>query len=123
MVTWKQAGQRIREVREQVGLTQEAVAKHLGVTRPVVTNIEQGKRPLNLEELEKLADLLGYPPSYFLRAGDVQDAVEVIFRSQGLEEDDLMKLSWLNGFLRDFWDVQQWRSSRVQGNPNTPDCS
>lgn len=106
MLAWQKVGQRIRTVREQLGLTQDAVAKHLGVTRPVVTNIEQGKRPLNLEELGKLADLFGYPPSYFLAEGEAQDPVEVIFRSQGLDEQDRVKLSWLHGFLRDFWNIR-----------------
>lgn len=106
MLTWQYVGQRIREVRERLGLTQDAVAKHLGVTRPVVTNIELGKRPLNLEELGKLADLFGYPPSYFLTEDETQDRVEVIFRAQGLDEQDRVKLSWLHGFLRDFRDIR-----------------
>lgn len=106
MWTWQMVGQRIRQVREQLGLTQDAVAKHLGVTRPVVTNIEQGKRPLNLEELGKLADLFGYPIGFFLGSAAVQDGVEVIFRAQRLDEDDRLKLSWLHGFLRDYWEIR-----------------
>lgn len=104
-MTWREVGQRIREVRERLGLTQDTVARHLGVTRPVVSNIEQGKRPLTLEELDKLADLFGYSPSYFLQ-GEPDDAVAVLFRARELDEEDLAKLSWLHGFLRDFWEIR-----------------
>ncbi len=104
-MTYREVGRRIREVRERLGLTQDAVARHLGVTRPVVSNIERGKRPLTLEELDKLADLFGYSPGHFLQ-GEPEDAVAVIFRARELDEEDLGKLSWLHGFLRDFWEIR-----------------
>lgn len=104
-MTWQEVGRRIREVREQLGLTQDSVARHLGVTRPVVSNIEQGKRPLTLAELDKLADLFGYSPSHFLQ-GEPDDTVAVIFRARELDEEDLARLAWLHGFLRDFREIR-----------------
>ena len=52
-------------LREQTGLTQEAVAKALGVSRQTYIQVEQGGRDLSLRELETLASIFGISPDYF----------------------------------------------------------
>jgi DNA-binding XRE family transcriptional regulator len=49
--------QKIKELRTQKGLSQEQVAKAIGVSRPTYTAIEGGKQKLDLEEAQKLAKL------------------------------------------------------------------
>jgi DNA-binding XRE family transcriptional regulator len=51
--------QKIKELRTQKGLSQEQVAKTIGVSRPTYTAIEVGKQKLDLEEAQKLAKLFG----------------------------------------------------------------
>jgi DNA-binding XRE family transcriptional regulator len=51
--------QKIKELRTQKGLSQEQVAKAIGVSRPTYTAIEVGKQKLDLEEAQKLAKLFG----------------------------------------------------------------
>jgi DNA-binding XRE family transcriptional regulator len=51
--------QKIKELRIQKGLSQEQVAKVIGVSRPTYTAIEVGKQKLDLEEAQKLAKLFG----------------------------------------------------------------
>lgn len=51
--------QKIKEFRIKKGLSQEAVAKAIGVSRPTYTAIEAGKQKLDLEESKKLANLFG----------------------------------------------------------------
>lgn len=104
-MSWQEVGRRLREVRERLGLTQDTVARHLGVTRPVVSYIEQGKRPLTLAELDKLADLFGCSPGHLLQ-GEPDDAIAVIFRARQLNQEDLARLAWLYGFLRDFREIR-----------------
>ena len=48
-------GRRIRQARESCGMTQDEVAEKLGVSRPIVVQIEQGKRPVSGIELQTLA--------------------------------------------------------------------
>lgn len=56
--TFKEIGGRIRELREQKGLSQETLAKSIGVSRPVFTKIETGGRAINSIELAKIATVL-----------------------------------------------------------------
>lgn len=51
--------QKIKELRTLKGLSQEQVAKTIGVSRPTYTAIEAGKQKLDLEEAQKLAKLFG----------------------------------------------------------------
>ena len=50
---------KIKEYRLKKGLSQEQVAKAIGVSRPTYTAIGMGKQKLDLEEAKKLADLFG----------------------------------------------------------------
>src|SRR6516164_9132569 len=54
-------GERLRTAREYVGLSQEEVAKHLGIPRSALSNIEAGQRKLDTLELTKLAKLYQRP--------------------------------------------------------------
>jgi transcriptional regulator with XRE-family HTH domain len=58
-------GERLRQAREYLGLSQEDVSKVLKVTRTAVTGIESGQRKLEAIELKRLAELYKQPVSYF----------------------------------------------------------
>lgn len=55
----KELGHRIMLLRKHKGLNQEEVAKLIGVSRPVFTQIENGKRPPSFFEMEKICNFLG----------------------------------------------------------------
>jgi transcriptional regulator with XRE-family HTH domain len=57
--------ERLRTAREFVGLTQDAVAKALGVPRSAVSAMEKGKRKVVFLELQQLARLYRQPLSFF----------------------------------------------------------
>lgn len=50
-------GSRIRQFRENRGLSQESLAKRLEVSRPTLSLIETGGRKLRAEEIKRLADI------------------------------------------------------------------
>lgn len=52
-------GQFIGELRKKHHLSQESVAKQLGITRPTYTQIECGERDVTITEAEKLSKLFG----------------------------------------------------------------
>jgi len=62
----KLIGQRIRERRKQLGLTQEELAERLGVSWSAVSKWEIGDRRPSDKLLQKLAKVLKVSPSYFL---------------------------------------------------------
>lgn len=51
---------RLKKAREYLGLTQEDVAKLLGVSRVIITNIELGIRKVSAEELLKFSKIYGW---------------------------------------------------------------
>jgi transcriptional regulator with XRE-family HTH domain len=50
-------GHRIKSLRESLGMSQEKLAKLLGVVRPTISQIENGERKVCAEELRKLAEI------------------------------------------------------------------
>lgn len=57
--TFAEVGERIRGFREKKKYTQNDLANALGVTRPVVTKIEGGKKAINSVELTRICSFLG----------------------------------------------------------------
>jgi transcriptional regulator with XRE-family HTH domain len=51
-------GQRIKELRHELGLSQEALANKAEVDRTYVTDVENGRRNISVELLEKLITAL-----------------------------------------------------------------
>ncbi|WP_437661310.1 helix-turn-helix domain-containing protein [Sorangium sp. So ce1182] len=66
----KKLGQRLREAREYLGLSQEDVAKALNLTRSAISLIESGQRRLDALELKRFAEVYQRPVSEL--AGDVE---------------------------------------------------
>ncbi|MFN3802639.1 helix-turn-helix domain-containing protein [Belliella pelovolcani] len=52
-------GNRLKALRKEKGLSQEELALKSGLNRPYISGIEQGKRNVSLEVMEKLAEALG----------------------------------------------------------------
>lgn len=52
-------GQRLREVREKVGISQEKLAELAGLHRTYVSSVERGKRNISIQNIERLAEALG----------------------------------------------------------------
>ncbi|MCL2708268.1 MAG: helix-turn-helix domain-containing protein [Defluviitaleaceae bacterium] len=60
-------GRRLQKARTGFGLSQEHVAKRLGVSRSAVSQIERGKRKVSCNELEALSMLFGIPTDELLK--------------------------------------------------------
>jgi len=59
-------GARLRELRYEAGLTQEALALNSGIDRSYVGQVERGERNISLENIVKLANGLGVVPHKLL---------------------------------------------------------
>jgi transcriptional regulator with XRE-family HTH domain len=51
-------GDKLREVRERKGVSQERLAEMAGLHRTYVSSVERGKRNISIENIEKLAKAL-----------------------------------------------------------------
>lgn len=63
-------GQRLRELRKQVGISQEALAHQAGLDRSYVGGVERGEYNISLLNICLLADALSVPPYELLRFPD-----------------------------------------------------
>lgn len=61
----RQLAERLKGARELRGLSQEAVARQLGLPRPAISHIENGHRRVEALELTELARIYERPLSYF----------------------------------------------------------
>lgn len=52
-------GKKLREVREEAGLSQEKLAELSTLHRTYVSSVERGKRNISIENIERLAIALG----------------------------------------------------------------
>jgi transcriptional regulator with XRE-family HTH domain len=56
MYDMKKSGERIRQLRNKHGYTQEALAKKLGIDRSLLSHIEAGKRGCSVDLLVQLSE-------------------------------------------------------------------
>ena len=93
----------IRSEREYLGLSQEDVANVLGVPRPAISSIENGRRKVSSGELAKLATLFGTTSDRLMGATrDEEPSVAALFRTaKALTEHDRAQVLRFAEFLRE----------------------
>ena len=62
----KRFGKLLAGRRTESGMSQEAFAKAVGLSRTSITNIERGRQPISLHTLYFMADILGVEPTDLL---------------------------------------------------------
>jgi transcriptional regulator with XRE-family HTH domain len=89
---------RIREARKMAGLSQQRVARMLGLHRPSISEMEAGNRRASADELVRLAEIFGVSVSWLTGEGadtlDVHsDKIQLAARElQKLKPEDLDRL-------------------------------
>ncbi|MCX6746491.1 MAG: DUF4065 domain-containing protein [Candidatus Parcubacteria bacterium] len=66
MISQKKLGLKIKEWREGKSLSQEDLAKAIGISRVAISDIERGNRGTNAQELAKIAEYFGVSVDYLL---------------------------------------------------------
>ena len=93
----RQLGQRIRELRRILSLTQEELAARAGISVSFLSMMERGDRVPHIETLAKLSDALRVPlPEMFLGLGETPESSPRLLDSlieylehQPLDADDV----------------------------------
>jgi transcriptional regulator with XRE-family HTH domain len=105
MVTYRsreEIAQRVREIREQRGLTQVEVAEALGLDKASMSRLESGARGMSTGELVSLARLFG------VRVDDLVCAEEQAFALRAScsaeDVDDALKL--FNEVIEDYFTAE-----------------
>lgn len=83
----KTLGERIKEIRESLGLTQEDLAKRLKIkTGSTIAQYEANRSKPSLEILTKIADICGTTTDYLLGRTDENKSNEIKFIARAYEE-------------------------------------
>lgn len=70
---WQEIGARLQKAREYLQLTQDEAAKAVGISRPTLSQIENGHRKVDAVELSKFGELYGQ--SVEVLAGAVSEPI------------------------------------------------
>lgn len=85
-------GQRIKKLREEKGITQEAMAHQLDVTQSNYGRLEKDDRRLNVVKLLKIVRILNVNISYLFNevAGEIHDEDNPAFTNSNKEVYDIL---------------------------------
>jgi len=67
-------GDRIREIREELELTQDQLASHAGLSKGFLSDVENNKRNLSSRNLLSIANAVGTSVDYLLRGVTAEQA-------------------------------------------------
>ena len=98
-------GEKLREAREYLALSQDEVAKNLGLPRTAISMIETGQRRVEALELKRLAEIYRRPVSYFTgeepaSAMMPKDVEHLARAASGLSEQDREELARFADYLK-----------------------
>ena len=86
----KQMGLRILARRKSLNLTQDDLAEIIGVSTPMISNLELGKKAIRPENLAKVCKALGLSADFVLNGGNTQSFVDtVVEKLIWLTDDEL----------------------------------
>ncbi len=94
---YRDIGRAIQRIREERGLTQEALAGLVSLTRTSVTNIEKGRQRFLVHTLVDFASALGVQPSELIPVAVLSPEAPLDDLLQGL--DDSAK-GWVQAAVR-----------------------
>lgn len=101
--------ERIRELRTELHLSQDYVAKYLNVSRSTLSQMENGNRKILADELPKLCSLFGVTADSLLGNAEMGQPTTVFARSfESLGETDQAEIMNLIRFK------EQMKAQRVK---------
>lgn len=110
-------GHRISEIRKEKGFTQEEMAKAIGVSRTAMTQMELGKRGIDVLELRSLSSFLGFSvDALFSNESVLKEDMAVYERATS--KTKLVRISVPKLQVEKFRNVLLYILERCAGKPN-----
>ncbi|WP_422446614.1 helix-turn-helix domain-containing protein [Thermoanaerobacterium sp. DL9XJH110] len=95
-------GERIRQLREKLGLSNRQLALKAGLSQPVMYRIENGYRRVDIETLEKICDALGITLAEFFNMEEGEMSPEYMELIKNARELTPEQLKILNDIIKKF---------------------
>lgn len=94
-------GVAIRSRRKELGWSQDELAEKIGVTLHQMQRYESGRTILNVENVQRIATILGLPVADFFAAGDSVSVAEPVESYFAADEKALLKSYRAINFVAD----------------------
>ncbi|MCK9421479.1 MAG: helix-turn-helix transcriptional regulator [Bacteroidales bacterium] len=94
----------LKAYRQNLGYTQEDLAKYIGVDRSLISHYENGTREITLIHLNKFSDLFGIETDDFLvnNSSEKNANLAFAFRSHGMEKEDLSSVAEFQKIVKNY---------------------
>ena len=114
----KELSKKIKAIREKLGLSQEALAKQLGIGRVAISQIESGDRKISAEEIAKLSKIFNMPTDVLLSLDkDIEVVLEKDLRSKPKQKTSI-RISVPQKNLEKFKEVLLYILGKVGSKSN-----
>jgi transcriptional regulator with XRE-family HTH domain len=114
---YKNLGIKIKKIREKIGLSQEALAKKLKISRVAISQIETGSRKISAEEIVKFSKAFNISTDVLL---DVKKDIEIVFekamKKTGKKQEIRISVPQRN--LQKFKEILIYILEQVGSKPN-----
>jgi len=110
-------GEKIRELRTTRGISQQRLAELLGVSRPTISQIENGERKVSADELDNLAKIFNISVNSLLNK---ERELEVILEEKAKEKElqPSIRINVPQKNLEKFKEVLLYILNKVGSKPN-----
>lgn len=87
---------RLKKLRKDCKLTQEQMAKYLGVDQTLITKLENGTRAMSVTIMDQLCSLFGCTEAYLLGQSNAYIPLNFAFRANSIQGEDLQSIAAVN---------------------------
>jgi transcriptional regulator with XRE-family HTH domain len=115
---YKELGKRIRKIREKLDLSQEFVAKKIGINRVSYIKIESGERKISADEIAKLSRIFNISSDVLL---NLKREIEIVFEPVNNEQKrgkQEIRISVPQKNLEKFREVLLYILNKAGSKPN-----
>lgn len=111
----KTLGIKLRRAREGLDLTQEELAKAVGLSSKFISQLEIGKRGPSLESLRALAGFLKKDVSYFLK--DDESGFSILLRREFLDRKIISEIKKFQKYYQDYLYIEEHTNRHLELAP------
>jgi transcriptional regulator with XRE-family HTH domain len=115
---YKKLGQRIKKIRDTSGISQEKLALMLGISRPTISQIENGDRKISADELIKLSEIFNISINSLL---ELEKELEVVLpesKKQTHKKETKLRINVPQKNLDKFKEVFVYILNKIGSKPN-----
>ena len=110
-------GQRTAELRRRAGISQQRLAEMLGVSRTTITQIENGKRKVSVDELEKLSEIFNLSMDNLLSSKEEPEVI-LVEKQEEKKMESPIRINVPQRNLEKFKEVLLYILNKVGSKPN-----